>query len=182
MLRLSGAGAWRRRHEAGGEGDQPELASSHSLPPPLSLLLPFRLSPYFFNAGLLHSGALLSTTAHSYASSLLSSEIGTNFDVLFGPAYKGIPLAAVTCMALSERHNVQKDFCYNRKEKKDHGEGGSMVGAELKGRVVIIDDVLTRGVSSAVHLSRFRPPSPVDCKHLLILLRCCSFRRTGRHP
>ena len=122
-----------------------KLASS----PILLISLPPRLSPYFFNAGLLHSGALLSTTAHSYASSLLASPVGSDFDVLFGPAYKGIPLAAVTCMALSERHNIQKDFCYNRKEKKDHGEGGSMVGAELKGRVVIIDDVLTRGVSTS---------------------------------
>lgn len=106
-----------------------------------------RQSPYFFNAGLLYSGPLLSSTAQSYASSLLSSPIGDEFDVLFGPAYKGIPLAAVTCMALTEQHKVEREYCYNRKEKKDHGEGGNMVGASMEGRrVVMIDDVLTSGV------------------------------------
>lgn len=115
-----------------------------------------RQSPYFFNAGLLYSGPLLSSTAQSYASSLLSSPIGDEFDVLFGPAYKGIPLAAVTCMALTEQHKVEREYCYNRKEKKDHGEGGNMVGASMEGRrVVMIDDVLTSGVRLPLS---FSPP------------------------
>ncbi|CDZ98429.1 orotate phosphoribosyltransferase [Phaffia rhodozyma] len=105
-----------------------------------------RQSPYFFNAGLLYNGSILSTTAQSYASAIVSSAFSTEFDILFGPAYKGIPLAAITCMALEEKHGVRKEYCYNRKEKKDHGEGGQLVGASMEGkRVVIIDDVLTSG-------------------------------------
>ncbi|KAK8853412.1 orotate phosphoribosyltransferase [Kwoniella newhampshirensis] len=102
-----------------------------------------RISPYFFNAGLLYSGSLLSATANAYAKILASSRI-PDFDVLFGPAYKGISLAAITAVKLFEE-GKEVGYAYNRKEKKDHGEGGNMVGHPLKGRVVIIDDVLTSG-------------------------------------
>ncbi len=103
-----------------------------------------RLSPYFFNAGLFDDGAALARLCDFYAQSILAAALP--FDVLFGPAYKGIPLAAGTAMALVQRgHNVP--FSYNRKEAKDHGEGGVLVGAPLKGRVLIIDDVITAGTS-----------------------------------
>lgn len=103
-----------------------------------------RLSPYFFNAGLICDGASSGQLARFYAQTLLASNV--SFDMLFGPAYKGIVLAATTAVALAEKgHNVP--FCYNRKEAKDHGEGGSLVGAPLQGRVVIIDDVISAGTS-----------------------------------
>ncbi|ODN77522.1 orotate phosphoribosyltransferase [Cryptococcus amylolentus CBS 6039] len=103
-----------------------------------------RKSPYFFNAGLLYSSSLLTATANAYAKILSDSRI-PDFDVLFGPAYKGISLAAVSSVALYQQTGKDIGYCYNRKEKKDHGEGGTMVGAPLKGRIVIIDDVLTSG-------------------------------------
>src|SRR5512141_2046173 len=103
-----------------------------------------RLSPYFFNAGLFDDGAKLGELGRFYARAAIAS--GIAFDVLFGPAYKGITLAAATAIALAENgHNVP--FCFNRKEAKDHGEGGSIVGAPLRGRVVIVDDVITAGTS-----------------------------------
>ena len=105
-----------------------------------------RLSPYFFNAGLLYQGKALSVLAASYAQAIVDS--GLQFDVIFGPAYKGIPLAALTAAALFEKHAINIPFAYNRKEKKDHGEGGLLVGAELTGRrVLIIDDVITAGTA-----------------------------------
>lgn len=107
-----------------------------------------RQSPYFFNAGLFNHGASLARLGQFYAETLLSS--GQPFDMLFGPAYKGISLAASTAMALSERvecRDRQIPFAFNRKEAKDHGEGGQLVGAPLAGRVVIIDDVITAGTS-----------------------------------
>ena len=104
-----------------------------------------RISPYFFNAGLFNSGKAMSTLAKSYAAAIVAS--GVKLDVLFGPAYKGIPLAATTAMALSEQHNRDTPYAYNRKEKKAHGEGGSLVGAELVGDVLIIDDVITAGTA-----------------------------------
>jgi orotate phosphoribosyltransferase len=101
-----------------------------------------RLSPYFFNAGLFDDGAKLAALGRYYAQAALASGIG--FDMLFGPAYKGITLAAATAVALAGLgHNVP--FCFNRKEAKDHGEGGSVVGAPLSGRVLIVDDVITDG-------------------------------------
>ncbi|KLT44434.1 orotate phosphoribosyltransferase [Cutaneotrichosporon oleaginosum] len=101
-------------------------------------------SPYFFNAGLLYDGALLSATADAFAGTLSAIP---EFDVLFGPAYKGIPLAAVTCVALANK-GINKVYCYNRKEKKDHGEGGTLVGAPMADKkVVIIDDVMTAGTA-----------------------------------
>lgn len=107
-----------------------------------------RLSPYFFNAGLFNSGASLGRLAQFYAQALVDS--GLQFDMLFGPAYKGIPLAAATATALAQhpsRNQADVPFAFNRKEAKDHGEGGMLVGAPLQGRVVIIDDVITAGTS-----------------------------------
>ncbi|QDZ29211.1 orotate phosphoribosyltransferase [Noviherbaspirillum sp. UKPF54] len=103
-----------------------------------------RLSPYFFNAGLFNDGANLGKLADFYAQTLIDS--GVEFDMLFGPAYKGITLAAATAIALAAKgRNVP--FAYNRKEAKDHGEGGTIVGAKLQGKVVIIDDVISAGTS-----------------------------------
>ncbi len=103
-----------------------------------------RLSPYFFNAGLFDDGARLGRLAQFYARALLAS--GIEFDVIFGPAYKGIPLGAVVAVELA-RLGVNRPFAYNRKEAKDHGEGGSLVGAPLKGRVLIVDDVISAGTA-----------------------------------
>lgn len=103
-----------------------------------------RKSPYFFNAGLFHDGAAILQLATFYAKAIQAA--GISFDVLFGPAYKGIVLASATAMALSmQGQNVP--FCFNRKEAKDHGEGGTLIGAPLKGRVCIIDDVISAGTS-----------------------------------
>ena len=104
-----------------------------------------RVSPYFFNAGLFDSGTKLAFLARCYAAAIVDA--GVDFDVLFGPAYKGIPLAAATAMALASGHAIDKPYCYNRKEAKDHGEGGSIVGASLAGEVLIIDDVITAGTA-----------------------------------
>ena len=104
-----------------------------------------RISPYFFNAGLFDSGLALAQLGRFYASAVMDS--GIDFDVLFGPAYKGIPLAATTAVALAERHQRDVPWCFNRKEAKDHGEGGTLVGAPLAGRVLIIDDVITAGTA-----------------------------------
>ncbi|HLS50541.1 MAG TPA: orotate phosphoribosyltransferase [Burkholderiaceae bacterium] len=106
-----------------------------------------RLSPYFFNAGLFNSGHSLGQLAQFYAQALLAAQ--TPFDMLFGPAYKGIPLASVTAVALAQKVGKERDipFAFNRKEAKAHGEGGQLVGAPLAGRVVIIDDVITAGTS-----------------------------------
>lgn len=104
-----------------------------------------RISPYFFNAGLFDSGLALAQLGRFYASAVMDS--GIDFDVLFGPAYKGIPLAATTAVALAEHHQRDVPWCFNRKEAKDHGEGGTLVGAPLAGRVLIIDDVITAGTA-----------------------------------
>lgn len=104
-----------------------------------------RMSPYFFNAGLFDDGAKLGRLASFYAQRILSS--GIEFDMIFGPAYKGIPLAAAVAIELA-RLGVNKPFAYNRKETKDHGEGGSLVGAPLQGRVLIVDDVMSAGTAA----------------------------------
>ncbi|MEX5555287.1 orotate phosphoribosyltransferase [Pseudomonas pergaminensis] len=104
-----------------------------------------RTSPYFFNAGLFNSGSALAQLGRFYAAAIVES--GISFDVLFGPAYKGIPLAAATAVALAEHHGQNLPWCFNRKEAKAHGEGGSLVGAPLKGDVLIIDDVITAGTA-----------------------------------
>jgi orotate phosphoribosyltransferase len=119
-----------------------------------------RVSPYFFNAGLFDSGAALSRLGRFYAETIVSS--GLAFDVLFGPAYKGIPLAAVTAAALHERHAIDIPYAFNRKEAKDHGEGGAIVGHALEGRVLIIDDVITAGtaVRESIDLIRASGATP----------------------
>ncbi len=104
-----------------------------------------RQSPYFFNAGGFCTGEDLYTLGSCYAHALVDSKI--SFDVLFGPAYKGIPLACATAMALSSEHKVNVPWCFNRKEAKDHGEGGNLVGAPLKGDIMLIDDVITAGTA-----------------------------------
>ena len=119
-----------------------------------------RVSPYFFNAGLFDSGAALSRLGRFYAETLVTA--GLPFDVLFGPAYKGIPLAAVTAAALYERHAIDVPYAFNRKEAKDHGEGGAIVGHALEGRVLIIDDVITAGtaVRESIDLIRASGATP----------------------
>jgi orotate phosphoribosyltransferase len=104
-----------------------------------------RISPYFFNAGLFDSGLALAQLGRFYAAAIVDS--GIDFDVLFGPAYKGIPLAATSAVALAEHHQRDMPWCFNRKEAKDHGEGGTLVGAPLAGKVLIIDDVITAGTA-----------------------------------
>ncbi len=104
-----------------------------------------RISPYFFNAGLFNSGASLARLGRFYAQAIVDS--GIEFDLLFGPAYKGIPLAAVTAAALYDQHDMDIPYAFNRKEAKDHGEGGSIVGHPMQGRILIIDDVITAGTA-----------------------------------
>jgi orotate phosphoribosyltransferase len=104
-----------------------------------------RLSPYFFNAGLFNSGRALAELGRAYADAISSG--APQFDVLFGPAYKGIPLVATTAVALADRHGRSVPWSFNRKEAKDHGEGGNIVGAPLRGRVLIVDDVITAGTA-----------------------------------
>ncbi|MBL8250496.1 MAG: orotate phosphoribosyltransferase [Candidatus Competibacter sp.] len=104
-----------------------------------------RISPYFFNAGLFDSGAALARLGRYYAAAI--ADAGLAFDVLFGPAYKGIPLVAATAVALADHHGRDLPWCFNRKEAKDHGEGGTIVGAPLRGRVLIVDDVITAGTA-----------------------------------
>ncbi|HEV2109848.1 MAG TPA: orotate phosphoribosyltransferase [Gammaproteobacteria bacterium] len=120
-----------------------------------------RKSPYFFNAGLFNSGASLAALGRFYAQAVMDSKLG--FDMLFGPAYKGIPLATITAAALAEHHGRDLPYCFNRKEAKDHGEGGNLVGAPLKGRVLIVDDVITAGtaVREAVSIIRAADAEPV---------------------
>jgi orotate phosphoribosyltransferase len=104
-----------------------------------------RISPYFFNAGLFNSGDALARLGRYYAAAI--QDAGVEFNVLFGPAYKGIPLAVATAIALADHHGRNLPYCFNRKEAKDHGEGGNIVGAPLTGRVLIIDDVITAGTA-----------------------------------
>jgi len=104
-----------------------------------------RVSPYFFNAGLFNTGRALAELGRCYAQAIMDSGIG--YDVLFGPAYKGIPLVSVTAMALAQEYGIDVPYAFNRKEKKDHGEGGMIVGAPLEGRVLILDDVITAGTA-----------------------------------
>ncbi len=127
-----------------------------------------RLSPYFFNAGLFNDGASLGELSRYYAQAALAS--GIAFDLIFGPAYKGITLAAATAMALAQLgHNVP--FSYNRKEAKDHGEGGNIVGAPLAGRVLIIDDVISAGTSVRESEAMIRAAGAVPAGVLIALDR-----------
>ncbi|MEG3765765.1 orotate phosphoribosyltransferase [Alteromonas sp. 14N.309.X.WAT.G.H12] len=104
-----------------------------------------RTSPYFFNAGLFNRGGDLAKLGRYYAAALADS--GITFDVLFGPAYKGIPIATTTAVALADHHHVDVPYCFNRKEAKDHGEGGNLVGSALEGRIMLVDDVITAGTA-----------------------------------
>ncbi|HEY0178022.1 MAG TPA: orotate phosphoribosyltransferase [Dokdonella sp.] len=128
-----------------------------------------RISPYFFNAGLFDSGAALVTLGNAYADAATASGIG--FDMLFGPAYKGIVLAAVTAAALAARHGRDVPFAYNRKEAKDHGEGGTLVGAPLRGRVLIVDDVITAGTAIRESLALIRAAGAAPAGVLIALDR-----------
>ncbi len=127
-----------------------------------------RQSPYFFNAGLFHDGATLARLADFYAQTLLDS--GVEFDMLFGPAYKGITLASATSMALAGKGR-NTSFAYNRKEAKDHGEGGTLVGAKLTGKVVIIDDVISAGTSVRESVEMIRKAGAEPCAVLIALDR-----------
>ncbi|UTF59225.1 orotate phosphoribosyltransferase [Gilvimarinus sp. DA14] len=105
-----------------------------------------RISPYFFNAGrFFQSGMGLAALGRFYAQAI--AEAGVEYDLIFGPAYKGIPLASATAVALAEHHHKDVPYCFNRKEAKDHGEGGTLVGAPLNGRALIVDDVITAGTA-----------------------------------
>ena len=127
-----------------------------------------RTSPYFFNAGLFSEGATLGKIADFYAQTLIDS--GVEFDMLFGPAYKGITLASATAVALASKgRNVP--FAYNRKEAKDHGEGGTIVGAKLQGKVVIIDDVISAGTSVRESVDMIRAAGAEPCAVLIALDR-----------
>ena len=113
-----------------------------------------RVSPYFFNAGLFNTGSALAQLGSSYAAALV--DLNISCDVLFGPAYKGIPLVSALAVALATQHNIDKPYAFNRKETKGHGEGGNIVGAELAGDVLIVDDVITAGtaIREAVEIIR----------------------------
>ncbi|OIN11115.1 orotate phosphoribosyltransferase [Oceanisphaera psychrotolerans] len=104
-----------------------------------------RKSPYFFNAGLFNSGRDLARLGRFYAAALVDA--GTQYDVLFGPAYKGIPIASATAVQLAEVHDQDVPYCFNRKEAKTHGEGGNLVGSPLAGRIMLVDDVITAGTA-----------------------------------
>ena len=127
-----------------------------------------RQSPYFFNAGLFLDGATLAQLSQFYAQTLLDS--GVEFDMLFGPAYKGITLASATAMALAGKGR-NTSFAYNRKEAKDHGEGGTLVGAKLTGKVVIIDDVISAGTSVRESVDMIRAAGAEPCAVLIALDR-----------
>ena len=104
-----------------------------------------RTSPYFFNAGLFNTGRDLNRLGKFYAAAL--EDAGIAYDLVFGPAYKGIPIATTTVVALDEHYGKEVPYCFNRKEAKDHGEGGNLVGSELAGRVMLVDDVITAGTA-----------------------------------
>ncbi len=127
-----------------------------------------RLSPYFFNAGLFNDGASLNRLAQFYAKAILAS--GLSVDVLFGPAYKGIPLVAATAMALAQQ-GCNLPYAYNRKEAKDHGEGGTLVGAPLAGRVLIVDDVISAGTSVRESVEMIRAAGATPCGVVIALDR-----------
>lgn len=133
-----------------------------------------RLSPYFFNAGLFHDGATLGKLADFYAQTLLAS--GVEFDMLFGPAYKGITLASATAVALAAKGR-NTSYAYNRKEAKDHGEGGTIVGAKLQGKVVIVDDVISAGTSVRESVDMIRAAGAEPAAVLIALDR---MERSGK--
>jgi len=128
-----------------------------------------RVSPYFFNAGLFDSGVALARLGRAYAAAALRS--GIAFDMLFGPAYKGIALAASTAVALASEHGRDLPFAFDRKEAKDHGEGGLLIGAPLAGRVLIVDDVITAGTAIRASLALIRAHGATPAGVLIALDR-----------
>ncbi|MBN8741792.1 MAG: orotate phosphoribosyltransferase [Lysobacterales bacterium 69-70] len=128
-----------------------------------------RTSPYFFNAGLIDSGAALARLGRAYAATAVESDLA--FDMLFGPAYKGIALAAATAIALAGEHGRDLPFAFNRKEAKTHGEGGNLIGAPLRGRVLIVDDVITAGTAIRESLQIIRDQGAVAAGVLIALDR-----------
>ena len=135
-----------------------------------------RKSPYFFNSGLFNSGGSLARLARFYAAAIIASEL--DFDMLYGPAYKGIPLVAAVAMALNDEHGLDLPYCFNRKEAKDHGEGGVTVGAALAGRVVMVDDVISAGTSTRESVAIIRAAGAVPVAAAISLDR--QERGTGR--
>ncbi|HEY9032225.1 MAG TPA: orotate phosphoribosyltransferase [Kangiella sp.] len=128
-----------------------------------------RLSPYFFNTGLFDSGYDLAQLGRCYAQTIVDQKI--SFDLLFGPAYKGIPLVSTTSVALSEHHNINTPYSFNRKEKKDHGEGGNIVGSTLHGKVLIIDDVISAGTAIRESIDIIKESGAEPCGVLIALDR-----------
>lgn len=128
-----------------------------------------RVSPYFFNAGLFNTGEALAFIGSCYATVIKAS--GLDFDLVFGPAYKGIPLASVTAAALATEQAMNKPYCFNRKEAKDHGEGGVIVGAPLQGRVLIVDDVITAGTAIREVMQLLRSANAVPAGIMVALDR-----------
>lgn len=128
-----------------------------------------RTSPYFFNAGLFNTGGDLAKLGRYYASALADSTI--EFDLLFGPAYKGIPIATTTAVALANHHNMDLPYCFNRKEAKTHGEGGNLVGSPLKGKVMLVDDVITAGTAIRESMEIIKAHD-ADLSGVLIALDC----------
>lgn len=135
-----------------------------------------RASPYFFNAGLFDSGAALDALGSAYAQAAVAS--GTGFDMLFGPAYKGIALAVATAVALARRHGRDVPVAFNRKEAKDHGEGGVLIGAPLAGRVLIVDDVITAGTAIRESIALIRAHGATPSGVLIALDR----QERGKSP
>jgi orotate phosphoribosyltransferase len=128
-----------------------------------------RDSPYFFNAGLFNTGAAISAVGRAYAAAVAAS--GVSFDMLFGPAYKGIPLVTAAAVALAETQNRSLGFAFNRKEAKDHGEGGNIVGSPLRGRVLIVDDVITAGTAIRESIDIIKTAGAIPAGVLLALDR-----------
>jgi len=135
-----------------------------------------RNSPYFFNSGLFNSGGSLARLARFYAAAITAS--GLDFDMLYGPAYKGIPLVAAVAMALNDEHGRDLPYCFNRKETKDHGEGGVTVGAALAGNVLMVDDVISAGTSTRESVTIIRAAGAVPVAAAISLDR--QERGTGR--
>lgn len=128
-----------------------------------------RTSPYFFNAGRFQTGSALAELGRYYAAAIKAANI--DFDIVFGPAYKGIPLAATTAIALADHYQQDLPYCYNRKEAKDHGEGGTLVGAPLVGKVLIVDDVITAGTAVREVMSIIKSAGAVPAAVLIGLNR-----------
>lgn len=135
-----------------------------------------RTSPYFFNSGLFNSGGSLARLARFYAAAITASDL--DFDMLYGPAYKGIPLVGAVAMALNDEHGRDLPYCFNRKEAKDHGEGGVTVGAALHGRILMVDDVISAGTSTRESVTIIRAAGAVPVAAAISLDR--QERGTGR--